>query len=466
MSRPGFSCYSAFFMAMNKRVLIIAGVALIIVAALFVAPNVSLRIGGDSSRNGRAADDALPPDSRSDGAGEPEDFASDLAPSTLGDEADVEPWPPNEAPLSVPSPRVAASRRPSKIDTARLASILVPEIDRMLKFGRIPSASVALVAGDRIVWSGARGYSNLRVKTPAATDTVYLIGSTFKTLSTLALLQQRDRGRFELDDPVSRYLTAFGIANENPARPVTFRHLLTHTSGLPTDFGRHSVWEEAPPPSLEDYLRGSLRLSRRPGTRVVYSNVAFALVAYLVETFSGVPFKTYMQTEVFGPLGMRDTAFEPRPDMAERLAIPYMPRRRGGFQAVDWVKADVWAAGVVYGTALDQGRWLAAVLNGCACRGRRLISEASFRDMTTRQYNKFAGPINGGWLNATTGYGLTWWVSTKDGETYIAHSGSVNGYTAFLAGNLDRRTGVAILTNGNKAHRYLYEFALKALAVL
>lgn len=449
---------------MNKRVLIVAGVALVIVAALLIAPNVSLRIGGAASRAGRSADEAASARG-SDDTDEAEDFSSELAPSTLGDDADVEPSAPDDTPLA--GARAAGvPGRAAKVDAARLSSTLVPEIDRMLKLGRIPSASVAVVAGDRVVWSGARGFANLRVRTPAAPDTVYLIGSTFKTLSTLALLQQRDRGKFALDDPVSRYLTSVGIANENPARPVTFRHLLTHTSGLPTDFGRHSVWEETPPPSLEDYLRGSLRLNRRPGTRVVYSNVAFALVAYLVETFSGVPFKTYMKANVFDPLGMKDTAFEPRPDMAERLAVPYMPRRRGGFQPVDWVKADVWAAGVVYGTALDQGRWLAAVLNGCACRGKRLISEASFRDMTTRQYNKFAGPINGGWLNATTGYGLTWWVSTKDGETYIAHSGSVNGYTAFLAGNLDRRIGVAILTNGNKAHHYLYEFALKALAAL
>jgi CubicO group peptidase (beta-lactamase class C family) len=461
--RPGVSCYSDFFIAMNKRVLIVAGVIVIIAVALLVAPNGSFRIAGRSAPEAASGEGADSSRMADDPAPE-EDFFSDLEPSTLGDEADVEPAPLETAPVT--SPRAPGSLRRMKIDAPRLASTLLPEIDRMLKAGRIPSASVALVAGDRIVWSGARGFANLRVKTPAAPDTVYLIGSTFKTLSTLALLQQRDLGKFELDDPVSRSLATVGIVNENPNRPVTFRHLLTHTSGLPTDFGRHSVWEEKPPPSLEDYLRGSLRLNRRPGPRVVYSNMAFALVAYLVETFSGVPFKTYMKTNVFDPLGMRDTAFEPRPDMAERLAIPYMPRRRGGFQAVDWVKADAWAAGVVYGTALDQARWLAAVLNGCECRGRRLLSEASFRDMTTRQYNKFAGPINGGWLNATTGYGLTWWVSTKDGETYIAHSGSVNGYTAFLAGNLDRRIGVAILTNGNKAHRHLYEFALKALAAL
>ncbi|MDH4273295.1 MAG: serine hydrolase, partial [Candidatus Aminicenantes bacterium] len=71
-----------------------------------------------------------------------------------------------------------------------------------------------------------------------------------------------------------------------------------------------------------------------------------------------------------------------------------------------------------------------------------------------------------GWLNESSGYGLTWWVSERDGEKIFAHSGSVTGYTAFLAGNLDRKTGFAILTNGNRAHKHLFGLALKALDYL
>jgi len=174
---------------------------------------------------------------------------------------------------------------------------------------------------------------------------------------------------------------------------VTFRHLLTHTSGLPTDFGRHAVWEDVSPPALADYLNGRLKLWRRPGTRVLYSNIAFTLVAHLVEKFSGMPFREYMRKNVFAPVEMRDTAFEPRADMAERLAIPYMPvrRRAGIYRPVDWVKADAWPAGVVYGTAVDQARWLMANLNGGVYKGRRILGEAAFREMMKRQYDRFAG---------------------------------------------------------------------------
>ncbi len=455
-----------------RRAADIALIALAVVAVgLFAAVKI---IGGRAESSGpgtaqtaNGANGARPvaasigPDGS---AGLADDFGDlETGPDDLDTDDAGEPMP-GPAMISDPS----AARPFAPVDDARLAALLDPEIERALKLGRIPSMAVVCFSGDRIVWTRSAGLSNVRVKTPAACDTVYLIASTFKTMSATALLQLMEQGKFKLDDRVNDYLTEFQIEGENKRYPVTFRNLLTHTSGLPTDFGRHAVWEDQVPSSLADYLRGKMRLARRPGTRVLYSNIAFTLVAYLVEKFSGMPFKDYMRKNVFGPIEMRDTAFEPRADMAERLAIPYMPvrRRPGLFRPVDWVKADAWPAGVVYGTAVDQARWLMAAVNGGAYKGRRILSESTFREMTRRQYDRFAGPINGGWLNETSGYGLAWWVSTLEGQKIIAHSGSVNGYTAFLAGNLNRKTGVAILTNGNKAHRWLYGLALKALGAL
>lgn len=445
--------------------LIILGLAAI---GLFIATKIigdrADAIDGSNGKNGNGAG-ASASSIGPEGTSSPTGVFADLepGPDEFEGEADDDPI---LGPAMVSDPY--AARPFSPVDDPRLAALLDPEIERSLKVGRIPSMAVVLVAGDRIVWTRSAGLANVRVKTPAACDTVYLIASTFKTMSATALLQQMELGKFKLDDRVNDYLTDFKIEGENKRYPVTFRHLLTHTSGLPTDFGRHAVWDDASPLALAEYLRGRLRLWRRPGTRVLYSNIAFTLIAHLVEKFSGVPFKDYMRKHVFAPAEMRDTAFEPRADMAERLAIPYMPvRRRGGvFRPMDWVKADAWPAGIVYGTAVDQARWLMANLNGGVYKGRRIVGETAFREMTRRQFDRFAGPINGGWLNETSGYGLAWWVSTLNGETVIAHSGSVNGYTAFLAGNLDRRVGVAILTNGNKAHRWLYSLALKALAAL
>jgi CubicO group peptidase (beta-lactamase class C family) len=344
---------------------------------------------------------------------------------------------------------------------------LEPEIQRTLLAGNIPSASVALIANDKVIWTGAYGYSNLWARTPATPNTVYLIGSTFKAMSTIALLQQMEQGKFKLDDRVNDYLTDFKIQGEDPQHPVTFRHLLTHTSGLPADFGAFPVWGDTVPPSLDDYLRKSLKVTKPPLTSVTYSNMAFTLVAYLVQKFSGVPYKQYIQEHIFTPLEMTSTAFEPRPDMEERLSIPYVVDEKTGSQmGTVRVKASVWPAGIVYGTVLNQANWLIANLNGGAFKDKRIISEATLNQMLTRQYDQFKGTIEDIWGNETAGFGLTWWTQVRDGDRYLAHSGSVAGYTAFLLGNRDRKLGFAILTNGNRAHPHLFKLADKAIDLM
>src|SRR6266446_2739559 len=161
------------------------------------------------------------------------------------------------------------------VNIDRVVTELEPEIQRTLLAGNIPSASIALIAGDRVIWTNAYGYSNLWARSPATSNTVYLIGSTFKAMSTIALLQQMEQGKFKLDDRVNDYLTDFKIQGEDPQHPVTFRHLLTHTSGLPGgDFGPLSVWGDSAPPPLEEYLRKSLKVAKPPLTSVVYSNLA------------------------------------------------------------------------------------------------------------------------------------------------------------------------------------------------
>ena len=353
------------------------------------------------------------------------------------------------------------------INVDRVVAELEPEIQRAMIEGRIPSASIALIAGDRVIWKSAYGYSNLWARTPATPSTVYLIGSTFKTMSTFALLQQMEQGKFKLDDRVNDYLTDFKIENEDPKHPVTFRHLLTHTSGLPGgEFGPVPVWGDTAPPPLEEYLRKSLKVEKPPLTAAAYSNLAYTLIAYLVQKFSGVPYKQYIQEHIFTPVEM-NLAFEPSPDMDERLSVPYTIDDKSGAQlATVRLKAAVWPAGVVYGTVGDEANWLITNLNGGVFKGKRIISEQTLEQMFTRQYDQFKGGIEGIWGNETAGFGLTWWTQVRDGDRYFAHSGSVPGYTAFLLGNRDRKLGFAILTNGNRAHPHLFKLADRAMDLL
>lgn len=372
--------------------------------------------------------------------------------------------------LPLPGAAQAPAPDPAGISAAaaaRVAARLEPEIRRAMLEGQIPSVTVALVSGNQVAWSSAMGHSNLWARTPATVETVYLIGSTFKAQSTFALLQLLEEGRFRLDDPVRNYLDGITIRGEDPTRPVTFRHLLTHTSGMPVTFGGHAVWGETTPPPLEQYLADSLRVLSAPMDSVRYSNIAYTLVAHLIERISGRPYREVIQARIWDPLQMRSTAFAPTPEMEERLSVPYVrhPETRRLVPAVR-VKANVWPAGIVYGTILDQANWLIANLNGGEFRGQRILQAATVDSTHTLQFPQFIGSPAGGWGYEDPGYGLTWWVTHRGGERFFAHSGSVGGYTAFVMGNRDRRLGIALLTNGNQAHPHLVRLSNLALDLL
>jgi CubicO group peptidase (beta-lactamase class C family) len=235
---------------------------------------------------------------------------------------------------------------------------------------------------------------------------------------------------------------------------------------MPADFGPFPVWGDTVPPALEEYLKKSLKVTEVPMQKVVYSNMAYSLIGYPVEKFSGVAFKQYIRENIFKPLEMTSTDFEPRQNMEERLSIPYVYDATNGYTPAVRLKASVWPAGLVYGTIHDQANWLIANLNGGVFKGKRLISAEIHEQMMTRQYDQFKGPVENIWGNETAGFGLTWWTEVRNGDRRFAHSGSVPGYTAFLLGNRDKKLGFAILTNGNRAHPYLFKLADKAIDLL
>lgn len=351
-------------------------------------------------------------------------------------------------------------------DQESIAEQMKPLVETTMLAGNIPSLSIAVVNRQGIIWSDAYGYANVLKQVPAKTDTVYLIGSTFKTQSTMALLQLVDQGKVQLDRPVSEYIEGLTIEGEDPDHPILVRHLLTHTSGLPGDFGPHMAWGFTAPRDTDEYLEAKLKVDRLPDEKFEYSNTAFQLVSKIVETASGKPYRRFVKTRLWNRLDMRDTEFVLRPDQYERLAIPYQFNEKTSQQKpAAFLKADVWAAGMVYGTVDNQARWLMTNLNRGQYDGERIITEEIFQKMTTTQFecDHF---IFSEIFGADATIGLTWWLQEKDGETVFAHSGSVPGYTAWVTGNLDSGLGVAILSNGHRAHPHLCKLAEQALDVL
>src|SRR5690606_22842212 len=185
-------------------------------------------------------------------------------------------------------------------------------IDRLVEFailnGATPGAAVAIGRHGRIV--KLRGYGRLdwRDGFRNVTDgTIYDLASLTKVVATTAAVMKLvDEGRLDLDAPISRYLPEW--SNRPERRSVTVRNLLLHDSGLPAWAPLHNEGR-----GRADYRANiaGLRLLATPGERTVYSDLGFILLAVIVEEIAGEPLDEFLQTRLYGPLGMLDTGFNP-----------------------------------------------------------------------------------------------------------------------------------------------------------
>jgi CubicO group peptidase (beta-lactamase class C family) len=253
------------------------------------------------------------------------------------------------------------------LDPARLATVIAGVLHRHPAGG----LAVAVVGPGGLEFFDGFGVADTARGTPITQDTVFRIGSISKTFTAIAVMQLRDRGLLDLDDPVSQHLRSYRLA---PARssfpPATIRHLLTHTGGIGEFRGLSdllrptiglAVARDRPAPSLAAYYRGELRVEVQPGTKWAYANHGFATLGQLVEDVSGQPFAAYMREHIFGPLGMGSTDFARTGPVQDHLATGYALRRQG-LKAVKDRDIAVAPAGSVFSTTADMARYAAALL--------------------------------------------------------------------------------------------------------
>lgn len=332
------------------------------------------------------------------------------------------------------SPAAAQSGR---FDLQKTQKVLSGVIEKTLAENGIPSMSIALVRGDSIVWKAAFGYANLRSRTPATTETLYSTGSSFKSVTATAVMQLAEQGKLQLDDPINKYLGESQVKDQ-PEKPVTFTHILSHWSGLKNGAETQPIWGRKLPRTLEA-MTASLASVRPVETKWEYNNFAYGAAGLLVQKISGVEYEKYMVDNVLSPLGVATPhPVYPSPDMVERMALPYHAGGSLGKPSPEvQVHFDVYPAGDIYLTAEDMARYLAAQLNGGMYKGKRILSEESVRAMHNP---RFGGD-----------YGLGFWIvkDSVSGHTLIHHGGAIAGQRAFLIGDLDAKVGVYYMTNSD-----------------
>jgi D-alanyl-D-alanine-carboxypeptidase/D-alanyl-D-alanine-endopeptidase len=334
-------------------------------------------------------------------------------------------------------PASAALAQNGRFDLQKTKTVLTGVIEKTLADNGIPSMSIALVRGDSIVWKAAFGYTNMRSRTPATTETLYSTGSSFKSVTATAVMQLVEQGKLKLDDPINRYLGESQVKDQSD-KPVTFTHILSHWSGLKNGAETQPIWSRKLPKTLEA-MTSSLYSIRAPETKWEYNNFAYGTAGLLVQKISGQEYEQYIVEHVLKPLGATTThPVYPSPEMVERMALPYgAGGSLGKPEPVAQVHFDVYPAGDVYLTAEDMARYLAAQLNGGVFHGTRILSEESVREM---HKPRFGGD-----------YGFGFWMvhDSASGHTLIHHGGAIPGHRAFLIGDLDAHVGVYYMTNSD-----------------
>jgi D-alanyl-D-alanine carboxypeptidase len=315
-----------------------------------------------------------------------------------------------------------------------LSADLSAKIDRavhavLAKTG-VPSASVGIVQGGKIVFT--RGYGHARLEPPiaATADMHYAIGSISKQFTAACLLLLQEEGKLTIDDPIAKYFPELTRANE-----VTIRHILSHTSGYqdyaPQDY-TIPAWTKPTTANRIIHEWATKPLDFEPGTQYQYSNTNFNIAGLIVEKVSGEPFWSFLSRRVLKPLGMANT-IDLDADHAKVEPIGYMrnalgPLRPAIMEAPGWYFAD----GEMAMPVSDLLTWDISVMT------RSILKPASYAAMETEVKLK-----NGEGAH----YGLGVSLSTRDGHRVVSHGGEVGGFVASNTVFPDDKIAIAVLTN-------------------
>jgi CubicO group peptidase (beta-lactamase class C family) len=318
----------------------------------------------------------------------------------------------------------------------RAPELLAAELERLVRKEqrerRLPSIAAAVTRDGAIVWETAVGAADVAARREATTDTQYRLGSITKTFTAAAVMQLRDEGKLDLEDPLDRHV-------EGAAHAPSIRRLLSHTSGLQRET-HDDAWLKqkfASVPELLETLHEAERVLPA-GVRFHYSNLAFALLGIVVERVSGTAYTEYVRQRLLDPLGLKRTSFDPDENAAKGYLVkPYVE----GVWDEAPVQTGAWvAAGQMWGTVHDLCRWAQFL----AEPSESVLAKRTVEEMRTIQ-------TMSDHVRWTSGYGLGLQLM-RDGERIMAgHGGSMPGFIANVRISVGDSVGAALLTNESGA---------------
>ena len=324
--------------------------------------------------------------------------------------------------------------------TQQVVNVLQGSVDRQ----HIPGAVMLIARQGRIGLFEAIGQQDPAAGSPMRTDSIFRIYSMTKPLVSVAVMMLVERGRLLISDPVGKWLPEYaqqavlGASGLIPAwQPATVQDLLRHTAGLTYEFlGESPVQREYDKLQLASRKRSNDDFSRtlagiplqfQPRSCWAYSR-ATDVLGRLVEVVSGQTLGTFLQREIFEPLGMVDTGFAVPPTQQHRIAEAFAHDPDGGVPMKLINPREVPAlesgGGGLMSTAMDYARFLQCLRNGGELDGYRLLGRHTLAFMTADHLGDI--PIDGGLLPPGHGFGLGFAVRLATGESPVP--GSVGTY--------------------------------------
>lgn len=299
------------------------------------------------------------------------------------------------------------------------------------------SALVADSSG--VIFKRGYGYANFEWQIPNAPDVRFRLGSITKQFTSMVVMQLVGEGKIQLDGKITAYLPDY---RKDTGDRVTVRHLLNHTSGIPSYTSQPGFFAEVSRDRYEvaDFVKkyASGDLEFEPGSKWAYNNSGYFILGAIVEKVTGKQYAEVLQERIFTPLGMKSSGYD--------LAAPILPKRAGGYQLAGgtYVNAPYldmsipYAAGSLYSTVEDLYLW-----------DRALYTATLLRDDLKSQ---LFTPI-------LQNYGFGWAISKKtldDGKTEvdtIGHNGGIHGFNTLLIRVPEKKELVVLLDNTSRGDK-------------
>lgn len=309
----------------------------------------------------------------------------------------------------------------------------------------VGGASIGVVVGNKLVWTGNYGYADMDARRKPTADTAYRIGSVTKQFTALMLLQLVEDGKVRLTDPLRKYYAEIDKVQKAHAGspPITLLQAATMMSGLSREPDGPPDHSQGPLEECERKVAVSIpqtTYALEPGTQYLYSNIGYASLGVALSRAAGQPFTAFIESRTTRPLQMRRTAFMPTPEIRRDLATGYT--RRGG--KPDHAAPDREMDGRGYrvpngamiSTVTDLARFVAWEL-GEGPDG--ILKKETQSSNYARVYSANS--------SLTAGYGLGFQATRRGDLVALGHGGSTAGFRASVLFHPASKTGVIVLRN-------------------